>query len=1564
MARLNLSFLGTYAASLDGIPIADFRSAKTRALLAYLVVEHGRDHPREALIELFWPEQPFKSANANFRQTLSRLQRLLGNKTADPPFLQVTRQTVRWQTTSDYDVDVAHVQQAFGAAASPARLQAALDAYTGDFLAGFFVQDAAGFEDWAAVVRENLHQQINEGYRRFLTHTAAIGDHATTAEYARRLIALSPWDEAACRHLMAALALQGQRSDALAQFERLSATLEDELGVEPEDETLALYEAIAADRLTVPSEAPALPAARTAFVGRVAEQSAVIRTLSDPGCRLLTLVGAGGSGKTRLALEVAGVYERQTGQDVRFVALDEVHDGARALAAMAQALDVPATAVQAEQVAQAVDDVPCLLILDNLEHLRHAAALLDIVAALVDYAPQLKLLATSRAPLRLQREWVYPLGGLALPDAAAVATILDREPFDAPRLLAFDALALFERRATQARLSFALTRSNSADVAALCRAVQGNPLLIELAAAQVARLPVAQIRALLASDPDTFAVDLQDLPPRHRSLRLVLEHSWALLSDDERAVLAQSAVFRDGFSRAAGRAVLADGAALLDGLVAKSLLRRRHTPAGVTRLRYELDAIWRPVLADLQPVTHSTRDRHAGYYLDWAVAHRSRLAEEVANVRAAWAWAQRGERVAAPRRWNPAWLDDLAAQSSQTTAAVPALPPTLPLVGRGAELAVLQQALMPLQAGKNAGLIVVTGAAGIGKSHLVAQLRRAFGAPAWFDAPCAEGDTAVALHPLRHWLRDYFGQATAGVRQVNAETFASRFDDLLQATADPGLRAALQEARPLLALLADVAVDDTAVDDTAVARLRPEQRLVQFEQAIKTLLKAESRLQPLVLHIDDAHWLDGESRALLEKLLLHVETYPFAVLVTARPGQFSPLILLDVPQQTLALEALDAEGVAQLAGHHLGRVPAASVVDLLLERGGGNPFYTAQLLLYLRENGLIRPDGTLASGGDHAQPDTLLPADIHNVLVARLGRLDPAVQAIVAQAAVLGREFAVPVLREVVGDDTAVAEGLAQAQANAIWSAVSPGRYLFSHALLQDAAYALQFDEQRRAAHGKAALAVAAVATAEQPQYAAIARHLDAAEDRPRATRNYLLAGNVARANYFVREAHTHYSRGLELAERDEQRLKLLLGREAVNHWLGNRDEQRQDLAALVALTAGTSDKALLADITLRRATFAMVTGDYQRAVQFAQQTTSQAVGVGDRKLEARAMHQWGRALWQQGKPQAAGPLLERAMRLAERAGDSAVEAQCAYDLSILAYYRHDYDGARATLQRAADQFADLEDKRNVIRCVDMVGVIAEAEGDLEAALEQYRTSVALCQSIDWSYGEATMLAHLGNIHFELGDYGRSREVQTQALQISRMHADLEAQSNSLDTIGLTYLLEGNVPLAIEHFQAAREIAEAISNADLKAFAATHLGLALTAVEEIEEAGILLYEALVARSDLHSEPVAMDTQAALAWLDLARGDGDLAAERARDIVAFLNEHGRAGVELPFQVYWQCIVILQQTGAQAEADAALETAYSQLQEQAARIQDAELRLNYLRNVPFHRQIGAAYHARFG
>ena len=654
MSRLVITLFGSFQVMLGGRPVSGFVSKKAQALLAYLAVEADRPHQREELADLLWPDYPESSARMNLRNVLANLRRVIGDRQASPPFLEITRQAIQFNRASNFQLDVSLFTQ-LTAVSSPAQLaieqvEEAVVRYQGPFLAGFSLADSPPFEEWTILRREQFGRQVSDLLRHLAGYYEQQGGYGQALSHARRWVTLDPWQEEAHRQVMKHLAHIGQRSEALAQYQTCRRVLAKELGVEPTDETTGLYEQIRdgnlgreAGRQDLSSPPHNLPLPLTPLIGREVELAELTELFIDPDLRLVTLVGPGGIGKTRLAVEIAAAQKQQFNHGVFLVSLAPLQSAEALVPTIAKALRF--SFYENEPLEQQLLDYlrhkQLLLVLDNFEHLLDGVSL---IIGMLRSAPNLKILVTSRVGLNIRSEQLYPLTGLTYPMEEGLAEV-DFLGHDER----YGAVDLFAQSAHRIRPDFSLTNHNLADVAHICRLVEGLPLGILLAVPWVEMLPPDEIVAEIERSFDFLQADLQDLPERQQSLRAIFEHSWKLLTRQEQLILAQFSIFRGGFTFEAAQAVTSATLPELLALTHKFLVHR--TPGGRYRVHELLRQFAAKKLAQLPSATDTARDRHSAYYIAIlakreddlkSAKQREALAQievEDENIRAAWAWA-------------------------------------------------------------------------------------------------------------------------------------------------------------------------------------------------------------------------------------------------------------------------------------------------------------------------------------------------------------------------------------------------------------------------------------------------------------------------------------------------------------------------------------------------------------------------------------------------------------------------------------------------------------------------------------------------------------------------------------------------------------------------------------------------------------------------------------------------------------------------------------------------------------------------------------------------------------
>jgi predicted ATPase/DNA-binding SARP family transcriptional activator/Flp pilus assembly protein TadD len=656
MAYLTISTLGSFQITRNGelIPFDAWTTRKNLELVQILLTLHHRSVSQDELMEWLWPSLPPERARRNLRVAMSQVRRTL-----EPDLTQGSRSRYlltlptgyRWQPGDGCFVDAEVFEQevvalrqgedSFAPTAFAARAQAALDLYRGDYLSDL------QYADWVITRRTRLQEYFLWLLTRLADQHASQGEYSAAIALCKRSLAVDNCQEQVWRRVISYHWRMGETTAALRAYADCQAVLARELDVPPEPETVALGAEIrraatasARDIASLPARAGyPLPTPLTPLISRDDEIAAILKRLRDPRCRLLTLIGAGGMGKTRLAVTCARrlLEDAHFRDGVVFVDLAPVSEEEHLIATVASAVNLPIQGNRPwfPQLIDFLAQRELLLVLDNFEQLSaHSNLLLDLLTS----SSRLKLLVTSREPLYAHGEWLVELGPLVYP-----AEDEDGHP------AIHSALDLFLSSAERICPGFGDDPAQIKSVATICRLVEGNPLAIELAASLVRQHRSVEIAAGIRRSHRFLQTTLLGMPERHRSIAALFDHSWHLLTRQEQRILAALSTFSGGWDLPAAQAVAATTPLLLNKLCDRLLVRR------VEDNRYQMHELLRQFaadrLADDPEQEIAARTRHRAYFADFY--HRYGLALQRAdqrqalarcqadldNARAAWRWA-------------------------------------------------------------------------------------------------------------------------------------------------------------------------------------------------------------------------------------------------------------------------------------------------------------------------------------------------------------------------------------------------------------------------------------------------------------------------------------------------------------------------------------------------------------------------------------------------------------------------------------------------------------------------------------------------------------------------------------------------------------------------------------------------------------------------------------------------------------------------------------------------------------------------------------------------------------
>jgi predicted ATPase/class 3 adenylate cyclase len=884
-------------------------------------------------------------------------------------------------------------------------------------------------------------------------------------------------------------------------------------------------------------------------------------------------------------------------------------------------------------------------------------------------------------------------------------------------------------------------------------------------------------------------------------------------------------------------------------------------------------------------------------------------------------------------------------------------------LGRTKELELLASFIDPLQAGRFAGVMVIGGDAGMGKSRLVNTFQvsdyfRQFNVQ-W--AVCQTNEILrSSYNPFLDWLKRKFDFHEGQSDLVNWQHFMRNLDLLLEKTRDEETVRALKRTSSVLAALLNIKIPDSLYE-----QLNARDRYENTRIALSAFLRAESLQKPLILFVEDTHWLDEDSGSFLSyftrTLLANPEKqYPIAILATQRLEGDSVQMMDDVAMSEIRLEKLSPGNLSTLAEEILGKPLADSFVALLDERADGNPFFAEQIVRYLQENNaLILEDGIY-----HADASALdsLPADVQAIMVARLDQLTQHVRDTVQTAAVLGREFELRLLAQMV-QNVELHQNVKSAEQANIWAPLSELAYFFRHALLRDAAYSMQLASRQRELHSLAVHAMEVLYKNDlEPYYGELAYHSERANLDDKALHYLRLAAESASMNYQNAQAEDYYTRILALIPEDDLRTRfdILYKRVEMYDRMGKRVLQDQDLARLEEIAVRLDDIMMQGRVWMKRAYFYTTIADYPNVILYSERALETALPVMDHETILKTYIVLPQAFLRTGNLDEAMKRGLDALDFSREVGDQTVEASALTMLGLIALEKmgpsaaFDYHKQALVLaQGTGDRYLEAKVLNNIANAVGL------SQGDYASALEYFEQSLVINQELGNLLGQCTALANLGWVSSALGDYDAAQDYYHKALTLAREVDARSDEAYTLINLSAAAVGRGNPTIALAWAEKAFDLSQKLGDTTADGWAYFYMGHAHLLSKNYRPAREAFQESIRIREEINVPVLVAEARAGLAEAALAMQDFEMAFAETEKVLTYLEQNRNLeGAEEPLRVCYECHLVLREKG-DARSNMTLERAHELLRHQVSKLPPGEARRMFVENVPWRRAIEQAW-----
>jgi len=823
------------------------------------------------------------------------------------------------------------------------------------------------------------------------------------------------------------------------------------------------------------------------------------------------------------------------------------------------------------------------------------------------------------------------------------------------------------------------------------------------------------------------------------------------------------------------------------------------------------------------------------------------------------------------------------------------------MIGRTYQIKQLVQFCRPIQEGKFAGITYIHGEAGVGKSRLIAEFIKGLPNSVRTVILHTEEILQKSFNPFVFFLKHFFKHTETASKESNRIFFEAEWISLFKklksnSNSEKHIKV-LEELNRTKSLLLSLLGHDTT--DTLHETLDSKGKYKNTLFALKEFIKAQSLIAPTIVFIEDIHWLDEDSKALMKYLIQNVEEFPLFIVLLSRFNDDGSKVKLQLdsgtPIREITLKPLSTRGEYKLISQRLGGNVDKGLSKFIIRRTRGNPFYIEQFCCYLLENDLL---SSKAGSYQLLTNELEIPLGIKSIIISRIDRLSLELKNLVQTASVLGRELNLRVLSLMLKNESSkLYPLLAEGEDEAIWSVLSEIRLIFKHALLRDVIYGMQLQQTLKSLHELAAKAMVSLYSEDKMYFTDIAYHFRLSGLKGKALEYLTIAADFARDEYRNQEALSLYEQLVALTDIVEDKLKAELEMSSIFISLGDWDKGENILEKVKRASSSAKLSAIQAKASLNTAKLYHRRGMNKEATALTNEALSYYEQINDFQGIASGYNLLGNintilgnqndALSCFSKSSKAAELIndlrtitmnlsnigniylyqydytkameyyDLALVKSEEINDKITTANTFANMAVVCYYRLQYDKCKALFNRYIAIAEEIGNKEGLAYILGNIGVLHQELKDFDLAMTFYKRQLNLGEELGDQYNISTANRQIAQLHSMKGEFAEALDCLSITKDIAQKAEDKRNYCMALENIAMVYFRMGHFNMALENYLAAIKIADGISEKLVASYSRFYSAKIFIRQNKFVQAEKFLKKGLVIKRELEDLPSLM-----------------------------------------------------------------------------------------------------------